>query len=399
MINHCDICGEKLVTVKKIKSQYIIGMADDYTQHVKMCPRCHLIVTGNPFSEEQLNNRYTNFSKFEFDAETYVFDVANDYKLRCVRQKNFIEENIPNLFSMLEIGASSGYNLSIYKNTERRLLGIEPSRVNCDGARKNYGLDMFCGVFNDYYHQQQAKPIAEREKYDMVFLSHTLEHIVNPCTFIKQCVEAAQPEYFFIEIPTFDFKFVNEPYGIFCEEHVNYFTLESLENLMQSVGFSLMEAEIRIEPGSRLPAGFPSLISLWKKSSNNVAPHHYVNSVSRILEAYNKTSEKELKRIKKILSNVRRDAKLAVWGTGHHVSMLLANTALPKKNIVKFYDSDTKKHAFQIAGKPIMAFNPQDIEDGTIDTILIATYVAQPTLLRILEPYKNKCNIITLYEA
>lgn len=277
------------------------------------------------------------------------------------------------------------------------MLGIEPSRVNCEGAKKNYGLDMFCGVFNDYYRQQQTLPLDKREKYDMVFLSHTLEHIVHPRTFIKQCIEAAQPEYFFIEIPTFDFKFVNEPYGIFCEEHVNYFTLESLENLMQSVGFSLMEAEIRIEPGSRLPAGFPSLVSLWKKSPNSISRRCYVNSVARMLKAYNQTSEKELKRIQKILSHIRRDSKLAVWGTGHHVSMLLANTVLSKKNIVKFYDSDTKKHAFQIAGKPIAAFNPQDLNDGSVDTILIATYVAQPTLLRILEPYKDKCRIITLY--
>ena len=77
---------------------------------------------------------------------------------------------------------------------------------------------------------------------------------------------------------------------------------------------------------------------------------------------------------------------------------MLANTPLLKKNIVKFYDSDTKKHAFQIADKPIQAFDPQDIENGTIDTILLASYVAQNQMLRILEPYKDKCCIVTLYD-
>ncbi|MDE6630855.1 MAG: hypothetical protein K2K11_05480, partial [Bacteroidales bacterium] len=66
---------------------------------------------------------------------------------------------------------------------------------------------------------------------------------------------------------------------------------------------------------------------------------------------------------------------------------------------VKFYDSDPKKHTFQIAGKPIQAFDPQDIENGTIDTILLATYVAQAQLLKILEPYKEKCRIVTLYDC
>lgn len=396
MITHCDICGRKLKTIKNLHFKHIIGMADDYTQHIKICPNCKLIITGNPFSEEQLNNRYKNFSKFEFDAETYVFDVSEEYKKRCWRQKHFIEENIPDLRSVFEIGASSGYNLSLYTESAQ-VLGIEPSRTNCEGAKKHYNVDMFCGVFEEYYLQHYNK--TNKDNYDLLFLSHTLEHIVNPYSFLKKCIQVASPEYFFIEVPTFDIKFINEPYGMFCEEHVNYFTLESLENLMEKLGFSLVDAEVHIDAHSRLAAGAPAIATLWEKSDiYNTSGHRYLNAVSDILKSYSRTSKAELKRIAKIINGIH-SKKFAVWGTGHHVSMLLANTSLYKKSIIKFYDSDPKKHAFRILGKPIQAFNPQDLENGTIDTILLASYVAQNQMLKILEPYKDKCRIVTLYDC
>lgn len=391
MITRCDICSTRLVNIKKLKFRHIIGMAENYVQHIKMCPHCKLIVTGNPFSERQLENRYKNLSKYEFDADSYVFDVSEEYRKRCARQKHFIEENIACFSSILEIGASSGYNLSLYEG--KKTFGIEPSPFNCQSAKKNYDVEMFCGVFQEYCRQQADSP---KEAFDMVFLSHTLEHIVNPCRFIRQCVKVAAPEYFFIEVPTFDIKFINEPYGMFCEEHVNYFTLESLENLMRAAGYHLIDAEINIEAGSRTVAGFPSLSTLWGTRPNLPARRH-VNPVEKLLKEYDRFSEKELRRIARIINRID-SRKLAVWGTGHHASMLLANTALRKKNIVKFYDSDIRKHAFRIEGAPVQAFDPKDLQDGSIDTILIASYVAQPQLYERLAPYKETCRIITLYE-
>lgn len=392
MITHCDICGSKLKTFKKLKFKHVIGMADDYTQHIAFCPHCKLILTANPFSEEQLNKRYKHFSKYEFDAKTYTFSVSDEYRQRCAAQKFFIEEHFSDLASMFEVGASSGYNLSLYNGLKR--LGIEPSQTNCENARQNYGVDMFCGVFEEYYRQQIAR--TDRPSFDMVFLSHTLEHIVNPCSFIRQCVEIVNPRYFFIDVPSFDIKFINEPYGMFCDEHVNYFTLESLDHMMREVGFELADAKISIDVPNRTVAGVPSVLTLWKKS-DRPAERRYLNSVSHILKTYLRTSGIEMKRVKKIINGIHSE-KLAVWGTGNQLSKLLANTSLLKKHIVKFYDSDTKKHAFKIAGKPIQAFDPKDLEDGIVDTILIATYSAQATLLRLLEPYRDKCHIVTLYD-
>lgn len=46
--------------------------------------------------------------------------------------------------SVLEVGASSGYNLSLYKG--KKTLGIEPSEINCKLAHENYGVTLYPGM-------------------------------------------------------------------------------------------------------------------------------------------------------------------------------------------------------------------------------------------------------------
>ena len=44
---------------------------------------------------------------------------------------------------------------------------------------------MFCGVFDEF--EESVRNTDKR--WDMIFMSHTLEHIVNPCDFVRKCVK------------------------------------------------------------------------------------------------------------------------------------------------------------------------------------------------------------------
>ncbi len=392
-ICECNICGGAITTVYKVKNKELIGMAKEYIQDISMCNNCGFIFTGNPFDEKKLNNRYKKFSKFEFDDKEYILNETADYITRCRRQQQFIDRvvGVSNIESILEVGAASGYNLSLYKDSAQ-VYGIEPSYNNCKNAEQNYKVPMFCGVFEEFY---EAK---EEKQYDLIFLSMTLEHIVNPCDFIEKCAEFNK-KYIFIEVPTFDYKFSDEPFGMFCEEHVNMFTLEGLQNLMLKCGYQLLNAEFVLGLEQKLPAGFPAMATIWKKVSRKTEQKKYkiINSSEDILTRYIKDSERELERIRKIIEGIDDNKRLAIWGTGHHVSMLLANTELASKSIVKVYDSDTRKHGMMLCNVPIEAFSETDIEKNKVDAILLATYTAQKVLEKILSAYEEKVAIIKLY--
>ena len=330
-------------------------------------------------------------SKYEYDSDKYILENNHAYIKQCYRQKNFIDENIfsQNYSSILEIGASSGFNLSIYNGKMK--YGIEPSAINCQLARKNYNINMFNGMWSEYIK-------INHEKFDIIFLSMTLEHIVNPYKFILECKNFLNADkYIFIEVPTLDYKFLDEPFGMFCEEHVNIFTLQSLTNLMTSAGFSLINCEMIFNLESKLPAAYPSIMTLWQLDNNTRFKRELINSEA-ILDKYISKNENLLSEINASILNIPNYDKLALYGAGHYVSMLLANTCLINKNIVCVYDADSRKEGFYIAGHEIRPFTLEDSERKKLDGIIITSYTAQNEIYKFLLESGFKGKIYTLHE-
>ncbi len=387
----CNICRGGVKQIYKLPFRDLQGAGEkEYIQKLYFCETCGFLFTGNPFSEEQLANRYQHFSKFEFDREDYILDESDTYKKRCARQLQFIKAAIGDDFSsVLEVGAASGYNLSLYRDKEVR--GIEPSAENCLAARRHYEVDLYQGMFQEFI-KENAK------KYDLIFLSHTLEHIVHPRDFILQCRDICN-NYIFIEVPCMDYKFLEEPMGMFCEEHVNYFTLESLGRMMSSAGFEPVDVNFIFGLHQYLPAGWPAMSTLWRKTQE--AAHMLrapVLDSAMLIKTYLDKNKKELENLQKRIDQIPVEERLAVWGTGHHASMLLANTSLSEKNIVKVYDSDERKHQYTFHGVTICSFDANDIYSKKIDAVLVATYTAQKAIRKVLEPFAGICRIYYLYD-
>lgn len=95
MIKNCCICGSEVETKKILPFRDLIGAGvETYNMHIARCNNCGFIFYQNPLTAEQLENRYKNESKYEFDSADNVFAESDDYVKRCLRQKNFIDENI-----------------------------------------------------------------------------------------------------------------------------------------------------------------------------------------------------------------------------------------------------------------------------------------------------------------
>ena len=94
-IDLCCICGNKLIHKRAHKFLDLLGSdSHEYTQNIAICPECGLIITQNPFTPEQLEARYKNMSKYEYDSDKYILENNHAYIKQCYRQKNFIDENI-----------------------------------------------------------------------------------------------------------------------------------------------------------------------------------------------------------------------------------------------------------------------------------------------------------------
>ena len=393
LLDICNVCGigDSKIMYRGGVFKGLVGLDNDYAQEICLCKNCGFIWVRNPLTKEQLDKKYKFFSAYEFDTnKTVVVSRNKRYLRRSFAQKYFIELSLQEKVwnSMLEIGASTGYNLSLYKDKD--VFGIEPSKLNCYNAKMNYDVDMFCGTFDEYYTTHNHK------LYDLIFLSHTLEHIVNPCTFMKKC-STMNSKYIFIEVPSLDYKLQQEPYGMFTDEHVNIFTFQSLQHLMNECGYSYINADISFDYNAVSPSAFPSLRSIWCKT-DKIKKIKPIFSADRLFTEYLSWSELAFEKLKKRIDVLSNDANIALWGIGNTAARILGNTNLAMKRIVRCYDSDNRKHGFYFAGCPISSFACEDITNGIIDTIVITSCTAQNTLFNILEPFEDKIEIIKLFE-
>lgn len=390
-IEKCTICGSKTNEIYSIKFTGLLGLREEYEEKIGYCNNCGFLFNSNPFDKNQLDNRYKNLSKYEYDIHPDNYVEQKDFVIRSNIQKNFIYENCDDFDSVLEVGAASGYNLSLYKKDKKEVYGIEPSRTNKLLAMKKYGVEIYDGTFEEYIERKQLD-----KKYDLIFLSNILEHIINPIRFIQNLKNICN-KYIFIEVPTFDYKFSDECFGMFSDEHLNYFTFESIQNMMTKCDYSLVNSRIEFYLNCYNASGTPSLLTLWKKDKE-ISSRKIINHSIDVFHRYIKDSERKLSEINSIINNIDDNVKIAIWGTGSHTARLLASTNLRNKNIVKFYDSDIKKHKYKILGKDIMSFNGSDIDNGIVDIIIISTYVSQEVIYNSIDDkYKN--NIIKLYNS
>lgn len=364
----------------------LVNIADEYEKQICVCKTCTHVFEANPIEESVLADYYKNLSKYENISE--LTSLPEENVKMAKRQVDFIEGTGIKVESVLDIGASMGALLSEFRNRGYNdLYGIEPSENNKKYVREQFDLEYFTGTLEEYVVSEIDK------KYDLVTLSHVLEHTSNPVEFVNN-IKKINGKYFFLEVPVMNITMCEEPYGIFFYEHLGYFSNESLSYLMKKCGYKPLRMSIEYNLDGEAPQ-FPTLVSLWEIGEGRVIENSM--SMDVVLEEYINDSERLLEKVNNRIKEIKSD-KLAVYGTGSHTSKLLGMTLLSEKNIVKFYDSDWKKDGLMIMDKVITPFDIEDIKNGIVDTILISTYASEIAIKKYILNITNDVVIITLYD-
>lgn len=210
----CILCGSnKFKKVYEVKGRQLLK-----------CKKCTLVVTEGEFPFQ-----YDNYHRDEaYKAFEKLF--RNLYEKRVNAILEF--KNSPG--KVLDIGASAGTMLAIFKKIGWEVWGIEPS-VSADIARKK-GIKILKKTF------EKAK--LPKEYFDVVILNHTLEHMKNPASVLKKVEKVLKTGgIVFVDVPNFgglSARIMGERWPfILPEEHVFHFTPETLKKVLQKSGFKI----------------------------------------------------------------------------------------------------------------------------------------------------------------
>lgn len=198
---------------------------------VSHCKNCDLYVTGNSEYgiKKKLRDIYSGEYWNEWNAETSIKSNYTDaHSLGKYRDwtsqfsycKKFLDKK-----SILEIGAGGGQTIFWFDQMNYNVIGIEPDSRNVDLINKKLKNSKVISSF--------IEDINLEQKFDFIWMSHVLEHLVRPDLFLKKIKNNLNPNGFiFIEVPSSEHK-ENLQVSILDHPHVYHFTKKSLIKLCE----------------------------------------------------------------------------------------------------------------------------------------------------------------------
>lgn len=163
-----------------------------------------------------------------------------DHPLR-IHQRNFILESVEPHFTVLDLGCHTGDISSFIAEKAKKVTGIDHDAEAIEQAKKKYQRD------NLEFRHGEARAFLENapEKYDVLILSHILEHLDDPEEFLNSFKKHFT--YIYIEVPDFDRYLLNHYRKdmqldlIYSDnDHVSEFDRFELRALVTGCGTTIM---------------------------------------------------------------------------------------------------------------------------------------------------------------
>lgn len=142
---------------------------------------------------------------------------------------------------VLEIGCDRGQVLATVRAAER--VGVDYNEVAiAAGGSEHPELTLICGEARDY--------VAQSRPFDVLILSHVLEHVEEPEQFLADVKDRFDRIY--IEVPDFDWTELNalrvsrgRALVQMDDDHVAEFDRDELERIFEGLGLRVLDREFR----------------------------------------------------------------------------------------------------------------------------------------------------------
>lgn len=203
-------------------------------QQTVLCRKCGLVYTNPRMTEESTEYFYgSDLYRKIYGGISDIGQFERDYSFNKHRPK--FDRYYPELFfeflnchdinyeSVCEIGAGGGWNLIPFQTIGKKVIGYEPSPILVQMGQKR-NLNLTRGFVQDF-----------DGKFDLVILSHVLEHFLNPLETLRGLRKITK-KFLAIEVPGF----------IDCipsiqNAHNFYFSSNTLQSIVSRAGFRTID--------------------------------------------------------------------------------------------------------------------------------------------------------------
>ncbi len=246
---------------------------------------------------------------------------------------------------LIEIGCGKGEYLNLLEQVAAEVFGLEHNEESVAEAQKN-GHNVYSGFIENEQTQIAGSP------YDAFICLNFLEHIPEPGLFLKGIANNLSADsYGLVEVPNFNMMIEKSLYSEFIQDHLSYFTKDTLSNLLSNCGFEILSLD-------EIWYGYIISATVRKRKPINIR-----GMIERRLLLK--------KTVENFLNQCRNNGeRIAIWGAGHQA---LANLSLLEMTgyIDCVIDSAIFKQNKFTPATHLPIVGPEVLEAGNIDVVII----------------------------
>lgn len=364
----CPLCGgtqRVLLFQQRFEPLGAASLMSGYD--VVACQACGFVFAVGIPETDKFRRYYAEASKYEFShagGRQHTSEVS-----RLADLASWIGGHCARDVRLIDVGCATGELLvQLREQGFTSLTGVDPSEACVRYGSEKLGLRIIPGVLDERPENEQP--------FDVLVLSAVLEHIPELDACIEQIASWLVPEgRVVLEVPdaTHFADAFNAPYQEFSVEHINFFSAESLTNLMEKHGFRF-EAERHYVCSAGAGVTGAGLTMIFQAGSSPKPPLKETASSDGVRRYLTKCSSWVEHESQVISGLVASQEPILVWGTGTLCQRLLATTPFRDANIVAFIDSNPHYQGIELHHRRILA--PGDLA-GFTEPVLITSWAFQ----------------------
>ena len=233
MTIRCILCNGILEKYSKTSNLELV---------VNHCKECNLYINGD--TKEEVLKKVSNLYKEDYwnqrNSETSInseyTDTDSQGKRRnWISQFLYTKEHIAGN-TILEIGVGAGQSILWFENEGFQVTGIEPDGRNVSMINRVLKRGRVV--------ESSVEEFSSDKVFDVIWMSHVLEHLIEPGDFIKKIKNNLKKNgIFFIEVPNCEYEPMLKN-SIEKNPHLFHFTKKALIKLVENAGYKIVSLSL-----------------------------------------------------------------------------------------------------------------------------------------------------------
>lgn len=232
---HCPVCRQ----LAEPRNTKFTLERDGYQFELVECKSCQHHFTY--FVQEVSISSYYDDKDYQVrDNRKSIFHRIQELEYQPII--NYLKQKNRNqTINLLDFGAGKGLFLNLAKHQGLEVKGVETSAPRAAYARNFFGLN----IDSSYY----AKGKIFDHPFEVITIFHVLEHLEKPFELLDNLLEEnlAPEGLLIIEVPNYESwqsKWAGKNWlHLDVPRHLSHFSPKTLENQLQSLGFSILKKE------------------------------------------------------------------------------------------------------------------------------------------------------------